>query len=155
MIVVGVILILAAIAIPKLLRSRILANEASAITSARTITSAEQMFAATYKSGFTDTLRRLAGPSSGAPDINSADLLDPILAASSSGNLGATGFVKSGYAFVYTPQSGSVFGAISQYQMTINPQIRGNTGDRGFFTDQTGVVRANSTATATASDNPI
>lgn len=156
LIVVLVILIIAAIAIPNLVRSKIAANEASAITTCRTINSAEATFAATYKSGFTDTLRRLGTPTGGAaPDVNNADLLDPTLSASSAGNVGATGFVKSGYIFLYAPVGNTTFGFIPQYSLNADPEGRGSTGQRSFYTDQALVIRANPGARATSSDNPI
>src|SRR6266581_3408187 len=93
LIVVAIILIIAAIAIPNLLRSRIAANEASATSTMRTVNTAEVTFASTYNSGFSDTLRRLAAPASGQPTDAAADLLDPVLSANSVGNTGTTGFV--------------------------------------------------------------
>ena len=156
LIVVAIILIIAAIAIPNLLRSRIAANEASATSTMRTINTAEVTFASTYNSGFSDTLRRLAAPASGQPDATAADLLDPVLAANSVGNTGSTGFVKSGYLFAYSPTgTNTTFGFIAQYQIAADPQARGSSGQRSFFTDQSAVVRANPTQNATSSDNPI
>ena len=66
LIVVAIILTIAAIAIPSLLRSRIAANEASAVASIRTITTAETAYAQTYPSiGYTCTLSDLGPPASG------------------------------------------------------------------------------------------
>ncbi len=156
LIVVAIILIIAAIAIPNLLRSRIAANEASATSSLRTINTAEVTFASTYNSGFSDTLRRLGAPASGQPDVNNADLLDPVLSSNAAGNNGSgTGFVKSGYSFLYTPLGGASFGFYAQYNLTADPQARGSSGQRSFFTNEAAVVRANSTAAATVSDNPM
>ena len=63
LIVVAIILIIAAIAIPNLLRSRIAANQASAVGSLRTLNTAEITYSSTYNVGFTATLSYLAPPS--------------------------------------------------------------------------------------------
>src|SRR5690242_20810050 len=83
LIVVAIILIIAAIAIPNLLRSRIAANEASAVGSIRTLNTAEVTYASTYPSlGFTCTLTAL-GPASGGGSVTStaAGLVDSVLSA--------------------------------------------------------------------------
>src|SRR3989449_5415705 len=85
LIVVAIILIIAAIAIPNLLRSRIAANEASATATLRTLNTSEVTYASTYNSGFTDTLTKLGAPASGQPTSANADLVDPILAGTSTG----------------------------------------------------------------------
>src|SRR5208283_2771499 len=86
LIVVAIILIIAAIAIPNLLRSRIAANEASATASLRTLNTAEVTYASTYNSGFTSTLNQLETPAAGVqPSWSAADLVDPILSGVQSG----------------------------------------------------------------------
>src|SRR6201988_3612549 len=92
LIVVAIILIIAAIAIPNLIRSRIAANEASAVGSLRTLNTAEITYQATYPQiGFTCTLSSLGGSTAAtfAPSATAAGLIDPNL---SSG-------MKSGYSF--------------------------------------------------------
>src|ERR1039457_7227498 len=90
LIVVAIILIIAAIAIPNLLPSRIAANEASAVGSMRTINTAETSYNTTYPSvGFTGTLVNL-GTNSGtctAPTSTTACLIDDSLAASDATHL--------------------------------------------------------------------
>jgi type IV pilus assembly protein PilA len=142
LIVVAVILIIAAIAIPSLLHARMSANEASAVGSLRTLDTACQNYASTYGIGFPASLANL-GPAA-SPSSSAADLLDSTLATGS----------KSGYVFTYSAAA-AVNGSISSYSITADPAIRGNTGQRGFYTDQTFVVHANATTTATASDPPI
>src|SRR5438445_12306709 len=90
LIVVAIILIIAAIAIPNLLRSRMAANEASAVGSMRTINTAAVTYSSTYGIGYPGTLAKL-GPTASATST-SADLLDSVLAAGT----------KSGYVFTYT-----------------------------------------------------
>src|SRR5262250_2319097 len=119
LIVVAIILIIAAIAIPNLLRSKMAANEASAVGSLRTLNTACITYSTTYGPGY---------PATAA----TADLIDGVLA----------GGTKSGYTFVYAAGA-AVGGQIPTYTITADPVNRGTTGQRGFFTDQSGVIRAN------------
>jgi type IV pilus assembly protein PilA len=156
LIVVAIILIIAAIAIPNLLKSRIAANEASTTSSLRTLNTAEVTFASTYNSGFTDGLNKLGSPAAGTqPDVNNSDVVDPVLAGKTSGGTNTT-FTKAGYTFTYTPTgNNTTFGFIAQYQVKADPQARGSSGQRSFFTNESAVIRANTTASATVSDNPL
>jgi type IV pilus assembly protein PilA len=153
LIVVAIILIIAAIAIPNLLRSRIAANEASATATMRTLNTSEVTYASTYNSGFTDDLHMLGTPGSGQPTNNNADLVDPILAGNGPGGT-ATTFTKNGYAFTYS-HTGQTYPQISSYGVNGDPMARGSSGQRSFFSDQSAVVRSNATAQASGSDNPI
>ena len=155
LIVVAIILIIAAIAIPNLLRSRIAANEASATASLRTLNTAEVTYASTYNSGFTSTLGQLSTPSGGGqPTASQSDLLDPVLSGvQGSGGTTATSFTKNGFVFTYTPSG--TYPQIATYGVTANPQARGSSGQRSFFTDQSAVVRSNSTNQASNTDSPI
>jgi prepilin-type N-terminal cleavage/methylation domain-containing protein len=144
LIVVAIILIIAAIAIPNLLRSRIAANQASAVGSLRTINTAQITYASTYNTGYSPDLVSL-GPGTGTtPTPSEAGLIDSVLA----------GGVKSGYSFVYSPGS-VVAGRIDTYTLNANPTTPGTTGTNYYFTDQSGVIRQNSTGTASATDSPI
>jgi prepilin-type N-terminal cleavage/methylation domain-containing protein len=141
LIVVAIILIIAAIAIPNLIASRLRAHEASAVGSMRAINSACQNYALTY-GGFPLTLSAL-GPAAVASS-SAADLIDITLASGT----------RSGYSFTYTPAA-PAGGVINAYTVTANPTNQGITGQRGFFTDQSFVIRANSTAAASVTDPPI
>ena len=142
LIVVAIILIIAAIAIPNLLRSRMAANEASAVGSLRTINTACVTYSTTYPTiGYPANLTNL-GPATSATST-SADLVDSVLSAGT----------KSGYTFTFTQNTSNTPSV--GYTVTANPASRGTTGQRGFFTDQSGVIRANSTATASSSDSPL
>jgi prepilin-type N-terminal cleavage/methylation domain-containing protein len=142
LIVVAIILIIAAIAIPNLLRSRIAANEASAVGSLRTLNTVS----VTYSSqcgGFPPSLVALGPPLNACV---TADLIDGVLAAGT----------KSGYTFTYT--AGPGVGAppvINSYTINADPVTPGTTGQRFFFTDQSGVVRADPAAKATVASTPI
>lgn len=142
LIVVAIILIIAAIAIPNLLRSRMQANEASAVGSLRSINTAAVSYSSTY-GGFPPTLLSL-GP--GAPaTAATADLIDAVLAAGT----------KSGYTFPYAAVDANADGRMDTYTVNADPTTPGTTGQRFFFTDQSGVVRANTAAMATVADPPI
>jgi type IV pilus assembly protein PilA len=146
LIVVAIILIIAAIAIPNLLRSRIAANQASAVGSLRTLNTAEITYSSTYNVGFTSTMSYLAPPTTAGanPTSTAAGLIDSVLAGGS----------KSGYAFAYSAGTPDSAGRINEYQFTGSP-ITSSTGTNFYFTDQSGVIRQNSTATAGSTDSPI
>jgi type IV pilus assembly protein PilA len=127
LIVVAIILIIAAIAIPNLLRSRIAANEASAVGSVRTINTAEVTYASTYPNvGFPATLAALGGATPCVPAAANACLIDPVLSAGT----------KSGYTFTAVGAGGPP--AVT-YAVTATPLPNGGT--RSFCSDQTGVIR--------------
>ena len=145
LIVVAIILIIAAIAIPNLLRSKMAANEASAVASLRTYNTAITSFSTTYGTDPATSLAQL-GPAT-TPSSTAADLVDNLL--------GSAAPSKSGYTFSYTAGAASSSGVISQYSITAQPQSS-STGQRYFFTDQSGVIRQTTDGTAaTASSLPI
>ncbi|PYU18047.1 MAG: pili assembly chaperone [Acidobacteria bacterium] len=141
LIVVAIILIIAAIAIPNILRSKMIATEASAVGSLRALNTACIAYATTYGS-YPAALANL-GPGSPATST-SADLIDSVL---SSGT-------KSGYTFTYKTPGTSGGAAGSTYDITAVPVTVGTTGQRAFFTDQSGVVRANTTGVSPAQTDP-
>jgi type IV pilus assembly protein PilA len=146
LIVVAIILIIAAIAIPNLLRSRIAANQASAVGSLRTLNTAEITYASTYNSGYTATLDQLSPPATAGagPTSTAAGLIDSVLGVG----------VKSGYSFLYSSGPTDASGRINIYAITGTP-ISSSTGTNYYFTDQSGVIRQNSTAVASSTDSPI
>jgi len=144
LIVVAIILIIAAIAIPNLLRSRIAANQASAVGSLRTLNTAEVTYASTYNVGYSLTLSYIGPPGSGNPTSQAAGLVDSVL----------SGGTKSGYSFTYTPGPSDASGRIDTYTITATP-ISTSTGTNSYYTDQSGVIRQNSTTTAGSTDSPI
>jgi prepilin-type N-terminal cleavage/methylation domain-containing protein len=128
LIVVAIILIISAIAIPSFLHSKIAANEASAVYSIRTINTAQVTYATTYPTeGYADTLNKLAASSSGATDsTTNAGVLDWILGCTT------TICPKSGYNFQITATSGS---PVNTYSVWGTPITIGTTGYRGFCSD--------------------
>ena len=139
LIVVAIILIIAAIAIPNLLRSRIAANEASTVGSLRTLNTAEVTYNSTYPQvGFTCTLADMAPPSSGNPTSTAAGLIDTNLA---SGN-------KAGYTLAAGTCT-TAGGMTVSYQWGATPQTVGTTGQRYFCTDTSGVIKFHDTSATT------
>jgi type IV pilus assembly protein PilA len=146
LIVVAIILIIAAIAIPNLLRSRMAANEASAVGSLRTINTAEVTFSTTYPSVGFAALASLGGTAATCATATGATstgacLIDSVL---------ATTAVKSGYAFTATAGGGTP--AVT-YASQALPSVVGQSGQRSFCSDQSGVIRYN--ATGAACDNTM
>jgi prepilin-type N-terminal cleavage/methylation domain-containing protein len=153
LIVVAIILIIAGIAIPNLLRSRIAANEASAVGSLRTINTAEITYSATYSAqGYAVALGTLGpGSTAGNQIATSANavLLDGVLGCATATASGGT-CNKSGYTFAITDTGATP----TFYASTANP-ISAQTGTRHFYSDATGVIRYNTTTSATSTDGPL
>jgi len=128
LLVVAVILIIAAIAVPNFLKSRLRANEASAVASLRVINTAAVTYSITYPDmGFPAQLTTLGGANPCSASSTQACLIDDSL---SQGN-------KSGYSFVLTGD-----GAVPSvsYIVAGTPQAIGSSGQRMFCTDQTAVI---------------
>jgi len=140
LIVVAIILIIAAIAIPTLLRAKIAANEASGVGSVRTITTAETTYASSWGTGYATNLGFLGGTpaacAAGATATN-ACIVDPIL--------GTGG--KSGYGFVALGNTPAL-GVNGGFEVNATPFVVGVTGQRAFCADESGVIRFNTTGTA-------
>ena len=128
MTVVAIIAIIAAIAIPSLLNARKAGNEASAISSLRTLTTVNEQYRTRFQA-YTDALATL----------NTEGYIDSVLA----------GGTKSGYTFGYTAVDAN------RWNCTADPTTAGTTGDRFFFVDQSGVIRFNATQQAGVGDLPI
>jgi len=149
LIVVAIILIIAAIAIPNLLRSRIAANEASAVGSLRTYNTAEITYISTYPTvGYASAFSALGPPSSGGVTSAAAGLIDNVLGS------GTTSASKEGYIFTLATTTGGTTANVT-YTIVANAAAEGSTGQRYFFTDNSAVIRVNNTATATANDVPL
>jgi type IV pilus assembly protein PilA len=137
LIVVAIIGIIAAIAIPSLLRARVSANEAASIGDIRTVISAQ----AAYQSangGFYDVITCLSAPCIPSYPANAPTFLDSLLASSNS---------KSGYARLFTggpavpnlPVESST-SSVSVYSYEATPVNVGQTGVRGFGADSSGRI---------------
>jgi len=132
MIVVAIIVLLAAIAIPNLLRARLNANESSAIASCRTLSTALESYrAAQTPPSYPGALTALSNAS--------PPYVDSVLAG---GN-------KQGYTFTYTAGTADSRGSVNSYGIVGAPLVSGTTGNRSFFVDQSGVVRVGTTSSGT------
>jgi type IV pilus assembly protein PilA len=143
LLVVAVILIISAIAIPNFLRSRERANEASAVASLRVITTAALTYSLTYPDlGYPVSMTSLGGANPCTASSTQACLLDDVLA------LGA----KSGYSFVFTGDG--VIPSVT-YAITGTPQVVGSSGQRMFCTDQTGVIHFDPSGSGCTVTSPV
>ena len=145
LIVVTIILIIAAIAIPNLMRNKIQANETAAVETMRTLNESILLYSNSY-GGFPHALSDM-GPASGGTAASSAgaDLIDATLA----------GGVKSGYKFAYTPVVSDAAGNVQSYSISATPVVAGSTGQRSFFTDQSGTIRSTGNGTADSTSAPL
>jgi prepilin-type N-terminal cleavage/methylation domain-containing protein len=144
LIVVAIILIIAAIAIPNLLRARIAANESSAAASIRTITTAEVTYQSAYPAtGYAAALANLGsgGVTPCVPAAANACLIDDVLA--SNGNPAGTG--KSGFSFLAA-------GTATTYYAAGTPLTLNQTGNRSFCAWEDGVVRVDPAGAAVGSE---
>jgi len=143
LIVVAIILIIAAIAIPNLLRARMAANESSAVGSTRTINTAEVTYNSTFPTvGYTSTLTNLGGTASPCvAGTGTACLIDSVLSAGT----------KSGYLF--TMSAGATTGTPQpSYNVFARPQIPNQTGTRYFCSFEDAVVRYSSATIASCTN---
>ena len=129
LIVVAIIGIIAAIAVPNLLQSKAAANEASAISAIRNIVTSHITYSATLGAGKYAT--DLAA-------LQSASLIDSVLGSGT----------KDGYLFASS-------GGANAFTITGEPITEGSTGTRYFFSDESGVIRYNTGASATNTSNPL
>jgi len=147
LIVVAIILIVAAIAIPSFIRSRIAANQASAIESLRVLGTSEVTYAAIFGNGYSSTLAALGPPSAGAiPTASAAGMIDDLLVSGT----------KSGYTFTYTPtlqEPGTL--RYNGYIILANPKDVGITGIDFYYEDETHLIRMNATAPAGSTDSYV
>src|SRR5947209_9987816 len=152
LIVVAIIGIIAAIAVPGLLRARMSGNEASAIGSLRAINSAESTYSSScasngYAVDLVDLVKPAPGSTSGfiSPDLNK------------------NGVLKSGYTVNLGPDTGAVVvtpgantcntsanAAVSAYYAHAEPQTVGSTGQRSFATDSRGTIYFDNTGAVIA-----
>lgn len=157
------ILIVAAIAIPNLLRARQAANEATAVGALQKINQANVVYYATYANGYAPSLQALGGQAGESQaSCDHALLIDPLLSAGE----------KNGYLFTYqlvppsnglppppTPnaaRNGCTFGGSTDgYSVNADPALQGTTGQRSFYTDATGTIRFRSNGRASADSDSL
>jgi prepilin-type N-terminal cleavage/methylation domain-containing protein len=144
LIVVTIILIISAIAIPNLMRSKMSANETAAVGALKALTESAVMYSNSY-GGFPHSISNMGPGGSPAPSSAGADLIDSTL---------STG-VKSGYKFTYAVIATDPAGNVVSYSITAVPVTPGSTGQKSFYTDQSGTIRVSPGGTADSSSPPI
>jgi len=132
--VVTLIGIIAALAVPNLLASRRAANEASALATMRLFSSSEITYRSTAGGGSYGDLA----------DLSSRGIVDSVIAAATIGG----GTPKSGYLFSVTTISGDAFDAKGQPSVHSSFSVISGTGTRSFFINETGLLYYNATSTA-------
>jgi prepilin-type N-terminal cleavage/methylation domain-containing protein len=149
LVVVAIILIIAAIAIPNLLNSRMAANGAAAVENVRTITTAAMAYSSTYGNGFPATLAVMGGPSGGVSTCDAAILLDPIISAPP--------YQKSGYTFAYSVVGAPVIApagcsqpGTNAYLVTAVPITVKLSGIDSYCTDEPGTIHFDTTGSPAA-----
>jgi type IV pilus assembly protein PilA len=151
LIVVAIILIIAAIAIPNLLRSRQSANQASAVANLRTISTASVSYWVSYGNGYPPSLAALGG--AGAATCDASILLDPVLTTAPNR--------KSGYQYAYTGEQGNVAtfppsctnpGYLG-YLTTAVPISLGTTGINSYCTCEPGIIHMDTNGGVAADEN--
>ncbi len=128
LIVVAIILIIAAIAIPNLLRARIAANESSAAASTRTIGTAQVSYVTSYPAQGYGTLAQLGGANPCVPAIANACIIDPVLASGT----------KSGYTVASAPLGVLPF---TDFVTNLTPTTLNTTGVKQFCGTSDNVIR--------------
>ena len=151
LIVVAIILVICAIAIPQLLNSRMAANGAAAAETIRTVTTASMAYSSTWQNGYPPSLASLGGPAGSlSPTCDQALLLDPIITPGAQ--------QKSGYAFAYTatgsigtaPLGCSMAGGTG-YLVTATPIQFKYTGIDSYCSDEPGTIHYDTSGTTAAS----
>lgn len=146
LIVVAIILIIAAIAIPSFLRAKISANESSAVSSVHAVTTAEIGYATMFQTvGYSVALSDLGdGGASPCPGTATAScFIDRSLASGT----------KSGYTFTYAQNTSS--SPAIQFTINANPVTANITGQRGYYSDESNIIRVNPTGAATVGSPPL
>jgi type IV pilus assembly protein PilA len=143
LLVVTVILIISAIAVPNFIRSRQRANEASAVATIRVINSAAVTYSLTYPDlGYPASMTTLGGPNPCTASSTQACLLDDLLAQGA----------KGGYSFLWT---GDGLVPSFGYSITGTPQVIGSSGQRMFCADQTGVIHFDPSGSGCTLTSPV
>ncbi len=152
LIVVAIILVIAAIAIPNLLHARMAANEAAAAETVRTITTAAMAYSSTYGNGFPPSLNALGGVPGAAATCDQANLLDPVISTAP--------YTKSGFAFTFTavgatvtPVPGCSNPGTNAYLVTGTPTTENITGIRSYCSDEPGTIHYDTTGATAGTQN--
>lgn len=145
LIVLTILVILSAMAVPNFFRAKLRANESSAVASLRSIATMQISYETSFLQGYAPSLAALGPTGGGMPNPSAADLLDPLLAAG----------MKSGYEFIYSALDTNGDLRMDFYAVRANPLRPGTTGDRFFYVDQTNIIRWAKGAAADQNSTPV
>jgi len=138
LIVVAIILIVAAIAVPNLIQARIAANEASAVSSVRQIKTSEILYSSAYPTiGYAVQLSDLGGPEPCTPSSTTACMVPDPLSSAGPGTQGKSGYV---FSAVGSASSGTINDTFVVGAAPLNPNV---TGTRLFCTSNDNALREN------------
>ncbi len=151
LIVVAIILIIAAIAIPNMLKSKMAANQSSAVANLRTVTTAAVSYWIVYGNGYPPSLAAMGGPGPSAT-CAAAVLVDDTIAAAPN--------QKSGYQFAYVGTQGNVTNSpvgcgaagFNGYLATATPISFGQTGNMSYCSSEPGVIHFDTTGATASSE---
>ena len=155
LVVVAIILIIAAIAVPNLLKAKIAANESSAGAGIRLINTAQVSYSTLFPQvGFSATLGALGGPSAPCAPPTLSTVVQGCLIDELLSGFGPVAFVKSGYAF--NMNGGALAGSVPlvTYFVTATPVSLGSSGQNMFCSDQSGVLRHDPAGVACTTASP-
>jgi type IV pilus assembly protein PilA len=158
LIVVAIILIIAAVAIPNLVRSKMSANEASAVYTLKTIVTSATTYSATYGNSYPASLGAMGGPAGATvATCDNSLLMEPTISNNGVGNTS----MKSGYTFTYVPGTpiaaappGCNNPGVNSFSVYAVPVQIGSTGQRGFLTDPSGTIRVSTDGTIPTTSSP-
>lgn len=146
MIVVAIIALLAAIAIPNVLRGRTTANESAAIGNTRALVSSLEMYRSVNNAyptaGLTDYRDMMYGTDCLAATVPVPDFGPPSFCKTLNGDDLTTGGLVQGFKWTYAGVAGG-----ATYTLSATPQAVNTTGTRSFFANETGLVRHCTTGT--------
>ena len=154
LIVIAIILIIAAIAIPNLLKERMTAQQAAAIGSLRTIYTAATTYYATYSNVYPPSLAAL-GPPPGGGENSTCEYANLIPSTLADGRAQGYAFTYAGKGSAGNPGQGCSNPGYDSFTINADPITRGQTGQISYFVDTSGTIRYNTSQTASASDPPI
>lgn len=151
LIVIAIIMIIMAIAIPNLLKERMTAQQAAAVGSLRTIYTAATTYYATYSNGYPPSLAAL-GPPPGGGENSTCEYANLIPSSLSDGRAQGYAFTYAGKGSVGTPGQGCSNPGYDSFSINADPITRGQTGQNSYFVDTSGTIRYDTTHAASASD---
>jgi prepilin-type N-terminal cleavage/methylation domain-containing protein len=153
LIVVAIILIIAAIAIPNLIRSRMAANQASAVGSVRTINTGAVEYNSSYGNGFPSLLSQIGTTGTAAVSCDNAEYIDSTLTAATVATAAKSGYwftLGAGVTASTKPSTCTAGGFVDGYTIAAQPATLGTSGQNSYCSDASGVIRSDPTGAAPA-----